>query len=251
MEWVDVKGKNGPLEALTGPSKLGGRIGLALALAALAMLCGPAFAQQETADYWMNRAQELYQNGSIEEAITAYDEALKIDPENETILIRKAFELAVVGKVNESAETYEKALVLLDKDLEEDPGDADACQNKALVLRRLNRPEEAEQAYETALDVFDQRIEADPNDADAWMGRANVLLNLGRWEEASEAYDKVTELKPLDYNVWWRKAEVISYIGDMNESMEAYDRAIELIPENDTAELALAYAAKSEDLAAA
>ncbi len=237
-----MKGKTGSLG--TGTS-------LAIVFAALAMLCAPAGAQEETVDFWMNRAQELYHNGSIEEAISAYDEALNIDPENETILIRKAFELMVVGKVNESAETYEKALVLLDEDLEEDPGDANAWQDKARVLRSLNRPEEAAQAYEEALGAYDQRIEADLEDADAWMGRANVLLNLGRWDEASAAYDKVTELKTLDYNVWWRKAEVISAIGDMNESVEAYDRAISLIPANDTAELALAYAAKSEDLAVA
>jgi len=116
-------------------------------------------------------------------------------------------------------------------------------------LNSLNRNEESIKAYEKALEVFDQRIERNQLDADAWMGRANVLLNLGRWDEAHEAYDEVTELKPQDYNVWWRKAEVISGIGDINESVEAYDRAIGLIPANDTDELALAYASKSEDLA--
>jgi tetratricopeptide (TPR) repeat protein len=250
-EWVNVNEETGSLAALSGRPNFGAAARLALALAALAIFCLPSGAQENTTDYWMEKAQELYHNGSIEEAISAYDEALNIDPENETILIRKAFDLMVVGKVNESAETYEKALALLDEDLEEDPGDAEAWQNKALVLRRLNRPEEAAQAYEEALGAFDQRIETDPKDADAWTGRANVLLNLGRWDEASEAYDWVTELKPQDYNVWWRKAEVISRIGDMNESVEAYDKAISLIPANDTAELALAYAAKSEDLAAA
>jgi len=246
-----VKGKTGLFAALSGPSKLGVGTRLAIVFAVLATLCVPSMAQEETVDYWMDKAQELYFNGSIEEAISAYDEALRIDPRNETILIRKAFWLLVVGKVNESVETNERALALLDEDLDLDPADAEAWQNKAQVLRRLNREEEASQAYEASLAAFDQSIEADPEDADAWMGRANVLLNLGRWEEAHEAYNEVTRLKPLDYNVWWRKAEVISGIGDINESVEAYDRAIELIPANDTAELALAYAAKSEDLAAA
>src|SRR5690606_27747650 len=105
--------KTGSSTANDWLSKLGGRTRLALALAALAILCAPSGAQENTTDYWMEKAQELYHNGSIEEAISAYDEALKIDPDNETILIRKAFDLMVVGKVNESAETYEKALVLL------------------------------------------------------------------------------------------------------------------------------------------
>ncbi len=222
---------------------------VALGMLAIAGLCACVTAQENTTDYWMDKAEGLTHNGSFEEAISALDEALNIEPENETVLIRKAWYLSVVGMANESAKEYERALSFLDEDLKKNASDAEAWEKKASALSSLNRIEESIKTYEKALDVFDQRIERNQLDADAWMGRANVLLNLGRWDEAHEAYDEVTELKPQDYNVWWRKAEVISGIGDINESVEAYDRAIGLIPANDTDELALAFASKSEDLA--
>jgi tetratricopeptide (TPR) repeat protein len=75
-----------------------------------AILCTSAASQENTTNYWMNKAEELTHNGSIAEAILAYDKALKIEPENTTVLICKASDLNVVGKANESFETYLRAL---------------------------------------------------------------------------------------------------------------------------------------------
>lgn len=222
---------------------------LIFSLISLKFFCTSAVGWEETTGYWFNRAEELTHNGSIDEAISACDEALKIEPGNDFVLVRKAMYLNIIGMVNESAKTYEKALTLLDEKLKKNAGDAGAWQWKAMVLGSLNREDESDQAYEKALEIFDHRIENDSLDTDSWIGRADVLLNLGRWDEAHESYNRSTELKPLDYSVWWRKAEVISGIGDINESVEAYDKAISLIPANDAPERALAYAAKAEDLA--
>ena len=95
---------------------------LALALLALAALCACVTAQENTTDYWMDKAEEFAYNSSFEEVISALDEALKIDPGNETILIREALYLGIAGKVNESSETYEKALSILDEDPVEGSG---------------------------------------------------------------------------------------------------------------------------------
>ena len=83
--------------------KLGAK--LALTLLALAIICITAEAQENTAEYWIDRADEYMNNGSIEGAVSAYDEALKIDPDNTTILIHKALGLSVLGRVDESSET--------------------------------------------------------------------------------------------------------------------------------------------------
>jgi tetratricopeptide (TPR) repeat protein len=221
----------------------------AIALLAMAVLSVCAAAQENTTEYWMNKAEELAHNGSIDGAISAYNEVLKIDPGNETALIHKASELNVLGNLNESSVAYQKALALLDEDLKANPNDAEAWQWKASVLNSLNRGEEATQAYKKALDAFNQRIEKNPLDADSLRRKAHVLMTLGRYDDARKAYDEATDANPQDYNVWWDKGQFLSADGDINESMEAYDRAIGLIPANDTAELVLALSDKAEELA--
>jgi tetratricopeptide (TPR) repeat protein len=222
---------------------------LIFCLASLAFLCISAVAQENTTEYWMDRAEDLTHNGSIDEAIAAYDEALKIEPENTTILIRKASDLNIMGKANESLEIYQKALGLLDQELKGNQSDAEAWQEKAGILRSLNRQNESTQAYEKALESYDSRIEKNPKDVDAWIGKGNALTNLGKWDEAGDAYNKAIEIDPQDSRAWGRKAEVIGRIGDINESMEAFDKAIELLPPNKTRELSAYWMSKAEVLA--
>jgi len=215
----------------------------------LAALCISAAAQENTTDYWINKADESIDNGSIKGAILAYDEALKINPENTTILIHKASELSVLGRTNESYAAYEKALGILEESLRKNPDDADAWLKKSGVLISLNRQNESIATYGKALEAFNKRIEKNPKDADAWIGKGNSLLNLGKWDEARDAYNKAIEINPQNYHAWGRKAEVIGRIGDLNESMEAYDKTIELIPSSNTQELANYWMSKAEVLA--
>ncbi len=222
---------------------------LALALLALATICIAAEAQENMTDYWMDRAGESMNNGSIEGAILAYDEALKIESENTTILVRKASELSVLGRMNESCKVYEKALILLEDSLKEDPDDADSWLRMAGVLRSLNRQNESIAAYEKTLEVFNKAIEKNPKDTDAWIGKGNALTNLGKWDEAGDAYNRAIEINPQDSRAWGRKAEVIGRIGDINESMEAFDKAIELLPPDKTRELSGYWMSKAEVLA--
>jgi len=220
-------------------------------LASMTILCTYTVAQENTTDYWMDRAESLTHNGSIDEAISAYDEALKIEPENTTILICKASDLNVEGRANESQDTYLKALGILDQELNDNPGNAEAWQAKAGILRSLNRQNESTHAYEKALEAYSSAIEKSPEDTDAWLRKAKVLQILGRWDEARATYDNATTLSPEDYEAWWEMGQFLSSTGDINESIKAYDQAIELIPANDTANLALAWADKTEELASA
>lgn len=234
------------------PELLRTRQRIIFCLASLAILCSiTALAQENTTDYWMDRSGESIDNGSIDGAILAYDEALNIEPENTTILIRKASDLNVVGRANESLETYQKALGILDHELKENQSNAEAWQAKAGILRSLNRQNESIQAYENALAAYNSMVERSPKDADAWLRKAKVLDIMGRWDEARAAYDNATNASPEDYEAWWEMGQFLSSTGDINESMKAYDKAIELIPANCTSELALAWADKTEELAAA
>jgi len=222
---------------------------LIFCLISLVIFCISALAQENTTEYWMDRAEESMNNGSIEGAILAYDEALKIEPENTTILFRKASDLSILGRVNESYEVYERALVLLEDSLKKDPDDADSWFRLGGVLRSLNRQNESITAYEKSLETFNMRIEENPKNIDAWMGKGNALVNLGEWDEARDAYNRAIEIDPQNSRAWGRKAEVIGRIGDINESMEAFDKAIELLPPDKTQDMSVYWMSKAEVLA--
>ncbi len=49
------------------------KTGFAIALLALAMLCTSVLAQENTAAYWVEKGNELVDNGSYEEALTKYN----------------------------------------------------------------------------------------------------------------------------------------------------------------------------------
>jgi tetratricopeptide (TPR) repeat protein len=217
-------------------------------LATLAILGTHAAAEEDTVDYWMEKAGESVNNGSFDQAILAYDQALMIDSENASVLLHKAYLLNVVGKANASLESYEKALVILDKDLNEDPDDAMAWGDKAQVLSRLNRQNESNIAYEKAVAAFDGRTDRDPHDVEAWIEKAWILYLLGRMDDARAVYDKATLAVPESYMAWRDKAKFHSIMGEINESAKAYDRAIELIPANETALLSNVWSEKSEAL---
>jgi tetratricopeptide (TPR) repeat protein len=88
-----MKGRKSSKEAEGNTGLPGIRIiigtNLALALLAIAVVCVSVTAQEDTADYWLEKAYELSTNGSYEEALLAYDRVLEMDPENYTAIINK------------------------------------------------------------------------------------------------------------------------------------------------------------------
>ena len=83
-----------------------------IALVVIAALCISASAQENTVDDWYKKAMELYINGSYEDAISAYNKSIEIDPQNSTLWISKASALRDSGKFPQAIEAYGKAAEL-------------------------------------------------------------------------------------------------------------------------------------------
>lgn len=118
---------------------------IALALLTIVVLCASSAAQEDTADYWLEKAYELSANGSHEEALRAYDKVLEKDPGNYTALINKGHDLK-----SWAFENYNKALEITDKILERNPNDALAWQGKGAALSGLGSVED-DLAYARAI----------------------------------------------------------------------------------------------------
>lgn len=211
------------------PSKIRTWTGLILVPAMLSMLCLIATAQGETADDWIKKGNDLMTAQSTEEALEAYNNALQLDPQNESILLSKALALDIL-----KLQAATKALGIVEKKLEKNPQDALAWQAKGAALVYMDMRNEANQSFEKAIEIYDQEIEKNSSNGSAWFYKAENLANLQRYEDAIHAYDKVIE---LNYSArtaigWATKGGFLAYLGRFNESLAAYDRSIDLDPNN-------------------
>ncbi|PWB51934.1 MAG: hypothetical protein C3F06_09750, partial [Candidatus Methanoperedenaceae archaeon] len=99
-----------------------------------------SLAEAKTADEWYNEGVYLGQSGKFNEAIIAYDEALKINPQYADAWYNKGIALCKLKKYEEAIKAYDEALKI-------NPQYADPWNNKGIALTKLKRYEEAIKAY--------------------------------------------------------------------------------------------------------
>ena len=232
---------------------------IALAILAIALLCASALAQDNTALDWYQKGQGLARNGSLLDAVQAYDKAIDINPGNLDARLNKAIALHQAGKINESITVRDEAVKEAIRYLG-DLNQSVQAFNKAIEAVTSNSPAELAEAwdqrgfiladlagplgnnmsmYEEAIKYFDRAAELDPQRKEAWIFKCSVLdTRLNRSDEALLAYDKAIELDGANAedneslsNAWSGKGTALAELGRYNESFEAFDKAIELNPQ--------------------
>jgi len=214
---------------MNAKSKMRAWTGMAMVLIVLSAMCLVA-AAQETADEWVKKGDDvlLYKKNAGLEAIDAYEKALQLDPQNESILLREATIFDALGM-----HAATKALSIIEKKLERNPQDAEAWQLRSGALSELGMMQEANQSIEKALKIYDQEIQKDPLNGTAWYYKAWILNNIGRHDESLLAYEKLIELDyPQKVDAWNGKGTALYLLERFDEAIAAYDMAIELDPEN-------------------
>ncbi len=171
----------------------------------------------ESASVYLTKGNALFFLSRKDEAIAAYEKALKINPDNAKAWNNKGVALDDLGRKDEAMAAYEKALEIK-------PGHAESWNNKGAALSALGRKDEAIAAFEKALEIK-------PDYADAWHGKGSVLSALDRKDEAIVAYEKALEIKPDYADVWYNKGNDLSTLGRKNEAIAAYEKAIEVKPD--------------------
>jgi len=233
----------------------------AIALLAISMLCTSALAQNDTANYWYQKGQELARNGSFQEAVKEYDRAIDKDPGNLDARLNKAMALYRAGRLNESIATQDDAVQaairylgdlnrsvqafneVLDAVTSSSPAElAEAWDQRGFVLADLaSSLGDNKSMYEEAIKYFDRSAELDPQRKDAWINKGAVLdTRLNKSAEALAAYDKAIELDGTNAgdieslsNAWRGKSMALAKLERFNESLEASSKAMVLDHQGD------------------
>src|SRR6266566_1658579 len=135
---------------------------------------------QKTKDQWIDEGDNFRNLKQYPEALAAYEQVIRLDPNDAYAFIQKGSILAELKRFREALGACEQAIRL-------DPNDAVAYINKGYALLKLKR-------YEEALEAYEQAIRLNPNFVLAYNNIGNTLQELNRKEEALEAYEKARQL---------------------------------------------------------
>jgi len=211
-----------------------------LALVAFSICSACALAQENTAESWYKSGQELERTGAWQEAIDAYDQAIKLNPEYEEAWCAKCKALSnenlrLSGEGQDT--TFDDAVNACNKAIEIDPKNARSWSGKGFVLSQEAMLTANKSEYNDSLLAYEKAIEVAGSDtsalSEAWRGKGTALSQMGRSGEALAAQEKAIELNESDVEAWMGKSMALPKLGRDDEAVQAYDRIFELYQSED------------------
>lgn len=163
---------------------------------------------------WYNKGEKLRKSERYEDAIAAYNQAIKIQPKYYEAWYAKASLLYQLQR-------YEEALVAYEKIIQFQPEEAHAWFVRGWILGELQR-------YDQAIASYNKAIEIDDNLEEAWFYRGKTLEKWKRYEDAIASYDKAIQIQ-VDYSdAWYNKACCYAAQGNVPQAIESLQKAINL-----------------------
>jgi tetratricopeptide (TPR) repeat protein/CHAT domain-containing protein len=209
-----------------------------------------------TAQVWcyMGVTQAALQQ--YETAITSFDKALAIDPQDHQALRNRGAILAnFFDRPDEALDNFNKALAI-------QPEDAGAWCNRGILLIKqgqyaravvdLNRalqiyPNYPEaylyrgaaknylEQYHSALTDFDIVLKQEPMLAEAWVGKGCALAALTRYPEAITHFDRALAIHPHLADGWYHRGDAQFHGKDYSGAITSFSKALECKPTHEKA----------------
>ncbi|MCA2656464.1 tetratricopeptide repeat protein [Microcystis sp. M061S2] len=190
------------------------------------------------ADIWIQRGGQLWRLARDEEAIKAFDEAIKQnDPKNVYLAwYGKGLALVYLGKYQPAIEALQQAINTLPKGEDLKNFHSSILQRQSGVYRSLGdfstsagREREARENYEQALTVINQAISLVPNNPNYYNEKWGILSRLKRYDEGLAAITQAINLAPRA--AWYGNRGVLYYNQQKYElALSDYTKAIEINP---------------------
>ena len=161
---------------------------------------------------WAEKGYALAEADQFNEAIGAFDQAIKLNPKNANLWCNKGW--AQLG-----LDLREDALISFEKAIQLDP-------NNYFAWSRKGHLQNLKEEYEEAIVSFDRAIDAKyPEASDMVMQRAIAHHKLGRYEEAIENYKNMGE---ADSVAWHNRGLCLASLGKLEEADEALTKALDI-----------------------
>lgn len=171
---------------------------------------------RETIKQQLENADRLKEQGQFDEAISAYQEVIQLDPQNHQSHISLGEIFLGRGKYSEAKEVYRQAIDL-------STNNAWSHCNLGRSLLNLDRVSEA-------ISCLQKAIALDPSIAEFYYYLGSSLTKQNRFEDAISPYRKAIELEPNKFLYHHQLGDCLLIHGKYEEAISFYQKALELNP---------------------
>src|SRR5260370_10180099 len=161
---------------------------------------------------WAFEGDIHYSAQRYEEALSMFEKALQLNPNNAYAWCKKGDSLLALKR-------YEEALAACKQSICIKPHFAEAYNSKGELFFSLER-------YEEALAAYDKAIELNPSASSFYTNKDYLLALLKRSKKALAAFDQAIQLNPSNGYLYWNKGNRLITLKYYRKSLAAYDQAI-------------------------
>ena len=165
---------------------------------------------------WFSVGYLLGEQGKYEEAISACDEAIRLNPNLAEAYNNRGNAKKELGRHKAAMADYDEAIRLK-------PDHVNAYLNRGVAKWTLGQ-------YEAARADFDEAIRLNPDDADAYCNRGAAKSDLGQRKAAIKDYDEAIRRKPNYADAYFNRGLAKSDLGQHKAAIKDYDEALRLDP---------------------
>ncbi|KAM3131672.1 hypothetical protein pb186bvf_016203 [Paramecium bursaria] len=177
----------------------------------------------------------LKELGYITEAISMYDLALRINPNDATLYYNKAQALHKLKQYKAAIQMYDEAIRI-------NPGNAIFSSSKGVALKN-------NQQYGEAIKMFDVAIRINPNNASFYTNKrklqitklkrgrspkfivqGDAFINQKHYQQAIHLFELAIALNPKDEMLYSSKGKALFFLRQFDEARKMFDLALNLNP---------------------